>query len=144
MVFILDREDSFDVPLADVWKYYGSGDLHSRSHGHRKVQRRRFTECSGRYSWEQDFQGKPERFAMKWTVHHPVGIAYEVVGGPFAGSRFFLYYEPRGRRTGVTIAGEFVSPTISPNRLGRSVRQFFAKEFDQDREGLRSMVRSAG
>ncbi|MCI4319066.1 MAG: hypothetical protein L3K23_02900 [Thermoplasmata archaeon] len=73
---------------------------------------------------------------MRWTSFHPVGVAYDVLEGPFAGSRFFLYYTPRGQRTGVTVAGEFVSPTLPSGELEKAVDAFLATEFRQDRDAL--------
>ncbi len=79
---------------------------------------------------------------MRWTAFPPVGIAYEALEGPFSGSTLFLCYTPRGKRTGVVLAGEFVSPTIPASRLKRSVDAFFSLEFQQDANGLRAEART--
>jgi len=73
---------------------------------------------------------------MRWRSFHPLGIAYEVLEGPFTGSRFFIVYEPRGPSTGVSVYGEFASPTIPEENLGPAVGGFFDLEFEQDRAAL--------
>jgi hypothetical protein len=133
MVFIHDTGGEFRAPIDEVWRFVSSGDHHSAAHRHRKVRRTLFRGNSGRYSWEQDFLGHPERFTMRWTSFYPVGVFYDVLAGPFRGSRFFLYYTPRGRRTEVTIAGEFRSPSLEDKALRSAVARFFAREFRQDR-----------
>ena len=73
---------------------------------------------------------------MRWRSFPPLGIAYEVLDGPFSGSRFFIVYEPRGSSTGVSVYGEFTSPTIPEDDLGPAVGGFFDLEFEQDRAAL--------
>jgi len=136
MIFLRDEGSVFEAPPEDVWGFVSSGDHHADAHRHRSVRRERVHDQSGTYSWEQDFEGGPVRFTMRWTTFHPLGIAYEVLEGPFAGSRFFLYYVPKGSRTGVDLVGTFESPTIPDERLEASVRRFFAIEFEQDQAGL--------
>jgi hypothetical protein len=136
MILIRDEGDLFDGTLDEVWGFVGSGDHHSTSHRHRGVRRESHHESSGSYSWEQEFEGSPSRFTMRWTMFPPLGIVYEVLEGPFTGSTFFLYYTPRGDRTEVGLVGAFASPGIPESRLEDSVRRFFAIEFDQDQIGL--------
>lgn len=143
MVFLRDEGSVFDAPLDMVWRFVSSRELHAAAHRHRRVRRRRLPGNSGRYSWEQPFDGRSVRFTMRWTAFPPVGIAYDVLEGPFAGSRFFLYYRPKGSRTGVSVAGEFVSPTLAAEQVPAAVDRFFAKEFEQDQAGLRA-ARQAG
>ena len=132
MVFVRDEGSRFDVPIETVWQFVSSGPLHSDSHHHRRFTRKPLGGNAGEYSWEQDFDGAPARFVMRWTAFPPVGIAYEVLAGPFAGSRFLLYYIPEGERTAVTVVGEFVSPTLPAPEIEPAVRRFFSVEFDQD------------
>jgi hypothetical protein len=136
VVFLRDEGSSFAVPLDEVWRYLGSGPPHSRAHRHRRVRRRRAGPRSGTYSWEQEFEGRPARFTMRWHAFAPLGIAYEVLAGPFRGSQFFLTYVPRGRRTGVSVVGEFVAVKRPARELRSSVRRFFAREFREDRAAL--------
>jgi hypothetical protein len=137
MVFVLDSDGVFDVPIDEVWAFVGSGDHHSHAHRHAHFTRERLGERSGRYSWEQPFDGAPTRFTMRWTSFHPVGVAYDVLEGPLAGSKFFLYYVPLGDRTGVTVVGEFVSPTLPAGAIAAAVDRFFATEFEQDHAAMR-------
>lgn len=140
MVFVVDDGGVFDAPLEEVWRFVSSPEAHSGAHRHRGTARRRLSENVGEYSWEQPFDGGTARFTMRWTAFVPLGVAYEVLEGPFAGSRFFLYYTPRGARTAVTVVGEFVSSTIPLDRLEAVVRRFFATEYEQDRDGIAAMT----
>ncbi len=132
MVFVRDEGSVFDAPLAVVWDFFLSGREHSDAHRHRDVERQRIADHSGRYAWTQDFLGRPERFVMRWTSFAPLGLGYEVLEGPLAGSRFFLIYEPMGAKTGVAVVGEFTSTTISVDHLAAAVDLFFSTEFEQD------------
>lgn len=136
VILLRDEGSIFDAPVQEVWDFVGSREPHAAAHRHRSVRREREHENSGSYSWEQDFEGQPARFTMRWTSFHPLGIAYEVLEGPFSGSKFFLYYVPHGNRTGVDLVGVFTSPSIPDGRLEESVRRFFAVEFEQDQAGL--------
>lgn len=140
MVFLRDDRDVFDVPIDAVWEFVSSGDHHSEAHHHRDWGRQPIRENSGEYSWEQEFDGAPTRFTMRWTSFYPLGVAYEVLAGPFTGSKFFLYYQSKGSKTAVTVVGEFVSPTLGPGELPAAIDRFFAREFEQDNA---AMVRDA-
>lgn len=136
MRFVRDEGSLFPAGLEDVWAFVGSGDEHSRAHRHRAWRRERGSENSGTYSWEQEFEGAPARFTMHWVAHHPLGVAYDVLEGPFAGSQFFIYYEPRGDATAVGVVGRFVSASIPDERLEESVLRFFAVEYSQDHAAI--------
>lgn len=138
-MLVRDEGGVFGAPLEAVWRFVGSGVGHSEAHAHRRVRRRIFTPSSGRYSWEQEFDGRNARFTMRWRAFVPVGVVYDVLDGPFTGSRFILYYTPRGRRTEVGIVGEFRSPTLPPKQIPAAVRRFFAREFEQDRRAIESV-----
>jgi len=142
MVFVRDEGSVYNAPLDEVWRFLDSGSAHSEAHRHRKVDRKTLPGNSGEYTWEQDFEGKAERFTMRWTSFPQFGIAYEVPEGPFAGSKFFVYYRPRGTRTRVTIVGDFVSPTIPEAQLEKAVLGFFALEFEQDSAAIAAMLGS--
>jgi len=139
MVFVRDEGSVYNAPVEDVWRFLSLSDAHSDAHHHRAVERTTLPGNSGEYSWEQDFEGASERFAMRWTAFPLFGIAYEVLAGPFVGSKFFVYYRPRGSKTRVTIVGDFVSPKIPANRLEASVLAFFAREFEQDSAAIARM-----
>ncbi len=141
MVFLRDDSSAYDAPLRVVWDFFGSGMEHSDAHGHRDTRREKLADNVGIYSWTQDFRGKPERFTMRWTSYAPLGLGYEVLEGPFAGSKFFLYYTPQGERTGVAVVGEFTSPTIPSEEIAESVDRFFSREFEQDSAAIRARTR---
>ncbi len=142
MVFYRDEGSVFEAPLEAVWEFVGSGDTHSGAHRHRKSERKRLDERSGQYSWEQEFDGAPTRFSMRWTVFPPLGIGYDVLEGPFRGSSFFLYYVPLGpARTGVNVVGEFTAPDLPDAEIPAAVDRFFSLEYDQDHAGIREFVR---
>ena len=142
MVFVRDEGSVYNAPLEEVWRFLSSDQAHTDAHGHRNATRKSLPGNSGEYSWEQDFEGKPERFTMRWTAFPLFGIAYEVPEGPFQGSKFFVYYRPRGAKTRVTIVGDFVSPTIPSTRLEAAVLGFFALEFEQDSAAITAMLSS--
>ena len=138
MVFIKDEDSIYDAPLELVWQFFGSGPTHSDAHHHRNARRRKVNGDVGIYSWEQDFEGKPTRFSMKWHAYYPMGFGYQVLEGPFKGSNFFLFYERIGKsKTKVNVIGEFTSKTIPERKLKYSVLRFFEKEFEEDVDGIR-------
>ncbi len=136
-MLIRDEGSRFSVPLALVWKYLDLPQEHSRAHGHTSVHRERTGAYSGRYTWRQPWGPSRVRFTMEWTSFPPLGVAYDVIEGPFKGSTFFLYYVPRGRRTEVSVVGDFVSPSLPARVLRRKVLSFFAREFRQDDRAMR-------
>ena len=142
MVFVRDEGSVYNATLEQVWKFLSANDRHTEAHVHRNVTRKSLPGNSGEYSWEQDFEGRSERFTMRWTSFPSFGVAYEVLEGPFVGSKFFSYYRPRGPKTRVTVVGDFVSPTIPPARLEASVLGFFAREFEQDSAAIATMIAS--
>jgi hypothetical protein len=115
VVILRDEGSVFEAPLDEVWRFLGSGGPRARAHHHRNERRQPLPENSATYSWEQDFPGQPVRFTMRWVAFVPLGIAYEVLAGPFEGSKFFLNYTPSGLRTEVSAFGEFTSKTIPPS-----------------------------
>jgi len=142
MVFVRDEGSVYNAPLDQVWRFLSLGSLHTEAHRHRNVARTSLPGDAGEYAWEQDFEGKPARFTMRWTSFPSFGIAYDVLEGPFAGSKFFVYYRPRGNKTRVTIVGDFVSSTIAAERLEAAVLAFFALEFEQDSAAIATLPAS--
>jgi hypothetical protein len=136
MVFVFDDSGVFEAPIEIVWAYFNSGPAHRSAHHHRKSHLEELSETSFVASWEQDYNGGPVFFKMHGTEYPPLGLAYEILAGPFAGSKFFFYYTPVGDRTQVSLVGEFASDSIPAALLKSKVIDFFAIEFEQDREGL--------
>jgi hypothetical protein len=136
VVFVRDTGSVYNAPLEEVWRFLSDGPTHSAAHQHRNVERKSISETSGISSWEQDFEGKPERFSMRWTSFPLFGIAYEVLEGPLVGSKFFVYYRPRREQTRVTVVGDFVSPSIPEPLIEPAVLRFFALEYEQDNAAI--------
>jgi len=140
MAFVRDEGSVYNAPIDTVWKFLGASDQHAEAHRHRNVERKELPGNSGEYSWEQDFEGRSERFTMRWHAFPTFGIAYEVTAGPFVGSTFFVYYRARGDKTRVTVVGDFASQTIPSSRLESSVLAFLALEFEQDNAAIGKMA----
>jgi hypothetical protein len=137
MVFLFDDSGVFEAPLDSVWKYFNSEVAHRSAHHHRQSRLEELSATSFVASWEQDFEGGSVQFKMRGTEYPPLGLAYEILEGPFAGSKFFFYYTPLGERTRVTLVGEFASESIPEAELPSKVIGFFSAEFLEDAEGLR-------
>ncbi|MFZ1023632.1 MAG: hypothetical protein WAN87_05815 [Thermoplasmata archaeon] len=136
MVFIFDDSGVFEAPIGTVWTYFNSGLAHRSAHHHRKSKLEELSEASFVACWEQDYEGGPVVFRVHGTEYPPLGLAYEILEGPFVGSKFFIYYTPLGDRTRVSLVGEFASDSIPTAELESKVTDFFATEFEQDRMGL--------
>ena len=70
---------------------------------------------------------------MRWRSFHHVGIALQVLEGPFAGSRFFRPYKPRDHVTAAGAVGRSISRTITVDALASSAETRFAAGFEQGR-----------
>lgn len=136
MVFVRDEGSVFNAPLDAVWSFLSRGSAHDEVHHHRNVERKTLSGNSGEISWDQDFEGKSVRFKLRWTSFAPFGLAYEALDGPFLGSKFFVYYRPRGDKTRVTVVGDFASPTIPAVRLETTVLKYLALEFEEDNAAI--------
>ena len=97
MTFIQDSGGIFEAPLEMVWKL---AEDHAE-HGNKihPDTRNNKTEIIGETSfinsWEQDDEnGQTIRMKVKGTTYYPLGIAFEVLEGPFADSKYFVYYFP--------------------------------------------------
>ncbi len=140
VTFVFDDSGIYDAPVELIWKYFSSAVDHRVAHRHRNSRLTELTDTSFIASWEQEYEGRPVTFSMRGTSFYPLGLAYEVLEGPIAGSKFLFYYTPLGQRTRVTLVGEFSSPTIPPGQLPSKVMDFFSTEFEQDAEGIRQMT----
>lgn len=135
-MFLVDDTGIYEAPVDEVWAYLASLGDHRRAHHHRHNRLEALPEGRFLATWEQELWGAVATFSMRGTPLPPLGIAYEVLSGPFEGSVLLQYYTPMGNRTRVTLAGQFVSPTLPEDRLEEKVRFFFDREFDEDQEGL--------
>ncbi|MBA3750583.1 MAG: hypothetical protein H0X03_06795 [Nitrosopumilus sp.] len=89
-------------------------------------------------SWNEEINGQTVKIKAKGTMFYPLGVAFEMIEGPIAGSTYFIYYIPREyNKTNVVLTGEFNSLSIDPTvgddeRLRSMVLSTFEKVFDED------------
>jgi len=76
---------------------------------------------------------------VKTTAFPPVGIAFETLEGPMAGSKSFQFYTPKGNETEVTVVGEYVSKGVPDAALKGAVFAFLGTVFDEDQKNLSRM-----
>lgn len=79
------------------------------------------------YSWEQvdDANGQNIRMKIRGTMYYPLGIAFEILEGLFADSKYFIYYIPiDNNKTGVTVVRDFKSNMISEDEIKPIVLDF--------------------
>ena len=140
MVFIEDREGIFDAPIDKVWKLAKAHSAEgSKIHPSVKnIETAMLDENTFINSWYENIHEQTVKIKMKGTIFYPLGIAFEIIEGPFAGSTYFIYYVPRSdNKTGVVLAGEFRSMSIDPTvgddeRLRSIVSSTLEKVFDED------------
>jgi hypothetical protein len=72
---------------------------------------------------------------IKGTPYYPLGIAFEILEGPFADSKYFVYYfllDNDNSKTGVTVVGDFKSNVIPEEQIKLTVLSFLEKVFSED------------
>jgi hypothetical protein len=143
-MYFRDDTGVFEAPLEVVWAYLGATPDHRAAHLHRENRLEWSDDAHFLAHWEQDLWGGVETLGMRGHVLRPLGLAYEIVEGALAGSKFVFYYTPMGPRTRVTLVGEFVSTTIPAGELEEKVRTLFDLEFAQDEAGLRAFRSRTG
>ena len=150
MVFIEDREGVFDAPIDKVWKlakvHATEGNkIHPSA---KNVITEMINEQVFINSWEEEegINGQSVKIKMKGTIFYPLGVAFEAIEGPFAGSTYFIYYIPQdNNKTNVVVAGDFRSQAIDPvagdddERLRSMVLSKLEKVFYEDCEYLKNI-----
>lgn len=131
MVFIKDEGGIFQAPIDKVWKLVQlhSTELTNIHSGVKNPTTETLSETSGITTWDDENGGK---IKAKLEIYAPIGITIEFIEGPFAGSKFFNYYTPRGDTTGITVVGDFRSPSMSDEELKGAVASFLKQGFDED------------
>jgi hypothetical protein len=78
--------------------------------------------------------GQTIKIKAKGTIYYPLGMAFEILEGPFSGSKFFNYYIPKdNNKTSVNIVGDFRSNVISDDEhLKSAVIGFLEKVYNED------------
>jgi hypothetical protein len=147
MVFIEDREGIFDASIDKVWKlvqaHVKEGSIIHPSA--KNVVTEMLDDNTFINSWNEEINGQSISIKVKGRMFYPVGVVFEMIEGPFAGSTYLIYYIPRpDNKTGVVLAGEFRSLSIDPTvgddeRLRSMVLSTFEKVFYEDYEYLRNI-----
>jgi len=135
MVYIFDEGSVFDMPIEKIWEY-----LPSESHRHsakvvsREVQGNVITLTS-----EREVDGKVVRSKLRLTMYPPLGVAQEHLEGPTAGSKVFSFYTRKGKKTAITVVGEYKMAGASDQDTKKAVMQMLGRSFDEDVANLKSM-----
>jgi hypothetical protein len=136
MVFIEDIGSTFDAPLDKVWKL---GEAHAKDgdkiHPNTRNNKTEIVnETTFINSWEEDMNGQTIKTKAKGTMYYPLGVAFEILEGPFVGSKFFTYYIPKdNNKTSVNVVGDFRSTTIlDDEQLKSIVIGFLEKVHNED------------
>ena len=128
MVYILDEGSVFDAPVDRTWKY-----LSSQDHQHQSIKTlsREMSGNSVVLTSERNVLGKTVMVKVRNTLYPPFGMVQEHLEGPMQGSKAFLYYIPKGDKTGVTIVGEYVMSGVSEqdirDAVGRQAQLFIRR-----------------
>ena len=141
MVHIEDSGSFFDASLDKIWKLAEAhGKELDKIHPEMKnIKGEMISENCNVVSYDSDMQGQTIRSKIKITTYYPLGLAFEMLEGPLAGSKFFNFYIPSGNRTGVTVVGDFKSPSMNDEMIKQVVKSFFDNGFDQDAAYLKTM-----
>jgi hypothetical protein len=136
MVYVLDEGSVFDAPVDRIWKY-----LQSQDHRHPsvKVLNREVSGSSVVLTSERNIQGKTVKVKVRNTLYPPFGMVQEYLEGPMQGSRAFMYYIPKGNKTGVTVVGDYVMTGISEQAIRDVVSAQAQTVFDEDNANLKQM-----
>ena len=122
--------------------FYGRLKIHPHA---KNLVTNMLNENSFTNSWDEEINGQSTFIKAKGTVFYPLGIAFEVIEGPFAGSTYFIHYIPRADNiTNVVVAWEFISKSINPTvgddeKLRSIVLSAFEKVFEEDVAHLKNI-----
>ena len=84
--------------------------------------------------------GKRTPIKLRLSVFPPLGFAFEALEGPLAGSKFFQYFEAKGRHIETTVVGDFQSAVIPAGELEKVARDFLQVVWDEDLAYLSRMA----
>jgi hypothetical protein len=136
MVFIADEGSEFDAPLSRVWEY-----LRSPEHRHtelkllnREMVGDNVVINTSEYPADN---GVTIKSKVRNTVYPPLGVSMEFVEGPLAGSKAFLYYIPKGNKTGVNVVGEFVGAGMDDKATKSTVMRYLEIAYSEDSANLK-------
>lgn len=73
-------------------------------------------------------------------MYYTLGIAFEILEGLFADSKYFVYYIPiDNNKTGVTVVGDFKSNMIPEDEIKPIVLDFSERVFNEAVAYLKTM-----
>ena len=78
--------------------------------------------------------------SLELAVITPVAMLVHSVEGPLAGSKFMMYYTPKGEKTGVSVIGDFQSKMIPAAELQKTVLASLESAFNDDSTAIRKMA----
>ena len=138
MVFIVDEGSVFNGSIDKVWKLNQSEGKHSHP-----SLRNQSAEMDGDHvilTYETKMpDGSWVKQKAKTTAYPPLGIVFETIEGPMAGSKSFQFYTPKGDKTGVTVVGEYVSKGAPDSAIKAGVMGFLQTVFDEDQKNISKM-----
>jgi Polyketide cyclase / dehydrase and lipid transport len=146
VVRIRDEESRFDANVDRVWELVRAHrrDMPSIHPTVRNVRIEQVAEGIGLAFWEMEFLGRPVTMHTRVVQFPPLGKLVEYLAGPLAGSKELTFFTPEGDRTGVTVVGDYRSPTIPEHELAAAVEEWHALEFEQDAAYLRTLADPTG
>jgi hypothetical protein len=135
MVFIVDDGSEFNAPLDKVWKL----NMTEGEHSHPSLRNAK-SEMEGEHpilNYETQMpDGSWAKSKVRLTAFPPLGVVFETLEGPLAGSKSFQYYTPKGSKTGITVVGEYVSAGVPDAALKGAVTQFLETVFKEDQANM--------
>lgn len=135
MVFIFDDEGVFDASLERVWRFMRVHKDYPHPH-HINASREGLGENSYISNYEFKSEGLAIRIKYKGTLHPPLGLAMDFVGGTFEGSKLFQYFSPASGKTRVTIVDYLVSPSLSEDEACKAFSRFGETDFEEDQVAI--------
>ena len=141
MVYVEEEEAYFDAPLDKIWRLL---QAHSRESAkihpqHTNQGGRQVGENVSEVSWEEEIFGQRAMTKRRLTMYPPLGWTAVVLEGPLVGSKYFVYYAPRGDRTAVFAVGDFRSPAFSDSNVEAAAKSYFDRTFREDTAYLRTL-----
>jgi hypothetical protein len=138
MVFIVDKDGTFEEPLEKIWRFMAAPESAHTHPGNMNLQ----AEIQGEHtihSYENAIPGAvgKVKHKVKMTMLPPVGFMMEYLEGPMAGSKTMQYYLPKGIKTDVVVVGEYISNVIPEQQLRTLVLRNLEEMFREDQENLR-------
>jgi len=88
---------------------------------------------------ERTLMDKPVKIKVKHTLYPPFGYVTDHLEGATAGSRSFLYYTPKGDKTGVTVVGDFKIMGLDEKATKDAILAQMQITFDEDNANLKDM-----